>query len=123
MTYHPEGHYVINTPLSAELEEKYEDFGYVFVTKDLLDHKKVRFMYREELDEDDDSGWRFFSGDETQAYVDNPKNLLKDDVRNILQQDILIEPLLDSPVGSAWEREGAEGEFVKSEEFKFEPEE
>ena len=34
--------------------------------------RPVGFMYREEPVFDNDSGWRFFSGDESDGYTDNP---------------------------------------------------
>jgi hypothetical protein len=37
---------------------------------------KVGYMYREAPDSESDSGWRFFSGDETQEYLDDPDNLV-----------------------------------------------
>ena len=49
------------------------NFGYVFATKMLVEgRRKVRFMYREEPEDPNDSGWRFFCGDEDQEYADNP---------------------------------------------------
>jgi hypothetical protein len=42
-----------------------------FVAKD---GSRVRFMYRERSDDSRDSGWRFFSGDEDQAFADDPGN-------------------------------------------------
>lgn len=53
-----------------------EAIGYALAPKLLVDNKlKVRFMYREEPDDASDSGWRFFSGDESYEYVNNPKNI------------------------------------------------
>lgn len=44
-----------------ELKEAIMDnFGYVLATKMLVDNNhKVRFMYREEVTNPQDSGWRF----------------------------------------------------------------
>ena len=40
-----------------------------FITKDIfINKKKIKFMYHEQPDNEFDSGWRFFSGDETQEY-------------------------------------------------------
>lgn len=75
----------------------------------------VGLMYREKPVKDGDSGWRFFSGTEDQKYLNNPKNHSEFDVNVIANYDSHIIPLLDSPVGSVFER------FVKSEdddEFK-----
>ena len=36
--------------------------------------KKVRFMYREQPDNDSDSGWRFMAGYESDDYMKDPSN-------------------------------------------------
>ena len=43
-------------------------------------------MYKEEPDNDVDSGWRFFSGFETDEYVNNPKNIEVYDVNTIVKE-------------------------------------
>ena len=80
-----------------------------------VDGALVGFMYREEPDFEDDSGWRFFSGKEPQAYIDNPDNLAIYDLNTIANYDPDIIPLLDEPVGTAWEREGGGGPFVQAD--------
>jgi len=42
--------------------------------KILVEGELVNYFYREEPDEESDSGWRFFSGTETQEYTDDPNN-------------------------------------------------
>ena len=92
-----------------------KNFGYVLAPKVLVTNKlRVRFMYHEKPDNENDSGWRFFSGDETQEYVDNPNNIAIYDIETILAIDIDIMKYLSSPIGSAFEREDAESEFVTS---------
>ena len=82
-----------------------KNIGYAFATKMLVDSKrKVRFMYREE-GEDNDSGWRFFCGEEDQDYLDNPDNSAIYDVHDILDIDKSILPYLQSAAGTAFERE------------------
>jgi hypothetical protein len=76
-----------------------------------VDGRPVGFLYREVPDSSLDSGWRFFAGDESQAYVDRPDNLALYDVNTIANYDRSIVGLLDSPVGSAFGRNAA-GEFV-----------
>lgn len=66
--------------------------------------KPVGFMYREEPDNQHDSGWRFMSGLEDQDYMDEPDNLGIYDVNTIANYDPTIIALLDSPVGSVFER-------------------
>lgn len=96
------------------------NFGFVFATKMLVEGKrKVRFMYREQPDSPDDSGWRFFCGDEDQAYTDNPDNIVICDINTIIESDSSIVLCLNSPVGSAFEREDENAPFEVSESFTF----
>lgn len=75
-------------------------------------------MYRERPDNDTDSGWRFFSGDENQEYADNPDNFALYNVNTIANYDIWIILYLDAPHGSAFGRVGDE---FQPEEFPSEP--
>ncbi|MDR1802842.1 MAG: DUF2185 domain-containing protein [Treponema sp.] len=97
-----------------------ENFGFVMATKMLVDNKrKVRFMYREEPSNDQDSGWRFFCGDEDQDYTDNPDNIAIYNVNTIIAIDKSIMPYLNSIKGTALEREDENGVFTISEDFEF----
>jgi hypothetical protein len=64
----------------------------------------VGFMYREPPEHSIDSGWRFFSGEETQEYADNASNFEIYDVNTIANYDPDIVPYLDVPAYSAFER-------------------
>lgn len=66
----------------------------------------VRWMYREEPHNPMDSGWRFFAGFESKAYIDNLANTEVYDVNTIANYDRAIIPFLTAPIGSAFEREG-----------------
>src|SRR5215470_8124576 len=72
----------------------------------------VRFMYRESPSNDIDSGWRFFSGFEDDTYMSNPDNHAIYDVNTIANYDPSIIPLLDSPVGSVFEKTTESERFV-----------
>jgi len=82
-----------------------------------VDGLRVGYMYREPADGDFDSGWRFFSGLESDEYANDPENLAIYDVNTIASYDPEIIPFLDSPPGSAFARDGRTGEFVE-EEFR-----
>lgn len=71
----------------------------------------VGYMYREDPDFSEDSGWRFLSGGETQQYVDDPDNFAIYDVNTVANYDPAIVPFLSAPIGSAFERDGA-GQLV-----------
>ena len=93
-----------------------EKFGFVLATKMLVDGKrKVRYMYHEESSNPQDSGWRFFCGDEDDEYVNNPSNISIYDIKTILGIDKSILPYLNSAVGTAFEREDENDTFICSE--------
>lgn len=82
------------------------NIGFVIATKRITqDEHKVCFLYREEPMDPKDSGWRLFAGDESQEYVDDPENSGIHTPAEILMIDDSILPLLDAPVGAAFERE------------------
>mgnify|MGYP002784937675 CR=1 FL=1 len=72
--------------------------------------QRVGFMYRESPDGPNDSGWRFFSGDESQEYADEPGNFAIYDVNTIANYDESIVPFLSAAAGKAYAR-GADGKF------------
>jgi hypothetical protein len=82
-----------------------------------VDGRKVAFMYREAPDSDADSGWRFLSGYEPDEYMEDPANIDIYDVNTIANYDPEIIPFLDSPAGSAFERENGTGAFVDVQDF------
>lgn len=87
--------------------------GFALAPKRLVDGRmKVRYMYREEPDNAHDSGWRFFAGDESDEHVNDPDNIGLYDVATIAAIDPDIVPYLNSPAGSAFEREEATKPFV-----------
>jgi hypothetical protein len=72
---------------------------------------RVGFMYREKADHDVDSGWRFSSGLESQEYMDDASNHAMYDINTIANYDPDIIPFTQSPVGAAFERDPACGQF------------
>jgi hypothetical protein len=71
--------------------------------------KPVRFMYREEPWNADDSGWRFLSGNESDDEMEDPTNHGLYPVNTIANLDPSVIPLLQQPVGCAFEKtKGAE---------------
>ena len=69
------------------------------------EEKKPLFMYREKRTRPEDSGWRIFSGYESQEYIDNPNNTGIYDPSTILKIDSSIRELLLKGIGSVFERE------------------
>ena len=75
-----------------------------------VDGRPVGFMYREVPDSGGASGWRFFSGGETQEYADDPANFTLYDINTIANYEPSVTEFLDAPPLSAFGR-NAWGEF------------
>lgn len=84
-----------------------------FATKMIMeDGQPVAYMYREEPDNKEDSGWRFFSGHESQEYVDDPRNTQLYAVALVAETTPGIVPHLLAPAGSQLEHYGKQFVFV-----------
>ena len=74
-----------------------------FVTKRVLeDGAPVGYLYREEPDNGDDSGWRFTANDESDDYINDSANVALVSLGAVLRVDDRFIRLLDSPAGSAY---------------------
>jgi hypothetical protein len=80
-----------------------------------VDGRLVGYMYRDEPVDEADNGWRFMAGDESPEYMDDPSNHTVYDVNTIANYDTAIIPLLDSPIGSAYIRDGKTFAFFADE--------
>jgi hypothetical protein len=97
-----------------EIKQLVHGIGGCFATDMItVEGYPVRFMYREDPDNDIDSGWRFMSGFEDEIYMNNPENHAVYDVNTIANYDPAIIPLLDSPTGSVFERPEGTDQFVR----------
>lgn len=92
--------------------------GCIATDKITVDGLPVRFMYREPPDNDVDSGWRSMSGFESDDYMNDPENHSVYDVNTIANYDPSIIPLLDEPVGSAFEKPDDHEDFVRVEDWE-----
>lgn len=88
-----------------DIQKLIPNMGYCFATNKItVEGLKIGYMYREITEDKLDSGWRFFSGTESQIYVDNPNNTQIYDVNTIANYDEAIIPYLNSQFGSEYER-------------------
>lgn len=71
----------------------------------VVDGRRVEYMYREVPDRMEDSGWRFFAGDEDDAYMADAERHGVYDVNTIANYDPDIIPHLDADAGSQFERD------------------
>jgi hypothetical protein len=86
-----------------------------------VEGRKVGYMYREEPRNDQDSGWVFTAGQESQAYMDDAANHGIYDVNTIANYDPDIIPFLDAPAGLAFERQAPSGRFAQVAGEPWEP--
>lgn len=78
------------------------------------DGAPVGWLHREPPDHDTDSGWRIFSGDESQEFIDDPANAAVLPLSELLEIDATLEELFGTPAPAAFER-AATGEFERCE--------
>lgn len=97
-----------------------KDLGYVIVSNLIVqDKQKAGFLYRENPDNNLDSGWRIFSGEEDEAYIDDPDNFGIYDSKTVIEIDPSVEPILSSPYLTAFERTSPEEPFIEVHDFEF----
>ncbi|MBK8808793.1 MAG: DUF2185 domain-containing protein [Bacteroidales bacterium] len=88
--------------------------GYGIVSdKITIDGEKVGFMYKDTKEDDDDSGWRFLSGTESEEYVSDPSNQMFFDLNTIANYDPAIIPYLSRKKGTELERIEGSDEFTE----------
>ncbi|RYY53012.1 MAG: DUF2185 domain-containing protein, partial [Chitinophagaceae bacterium] len=78
------------------------------------------FLYREKRAQPEDSGWRIFTGLESEEYNDNPDNIGIYNPSTILEIDPSLADILLSGVGSVYERSDDGDEWVKVGDFEME---
>jgi len=88
--------------------------GYLTVSnKVILEDVPVGYLYREESDDANDSGWRVFSGNEREEYVANPENFALYNASTILEFEPALASLLGLKAPIAFARDEMTGEFVQ----------
>jgi hypothetical protein len=89
----------------GEIKELVPEMGFCIVSdKITVEGMPVGYMYREAPGDENDSGWRFLSGTETQEYIDNPANSMMFEVNVVANYDPGIIPYLNLPVGTELEK-------------------
>ena len=91
--------------------------GCIATNRITVEGYKVGYCYREEPDGGWDSGWRFTTGDESEAYMDDPNNAGIYKLNTICNDDPDIIPLLHTPAPYAFERD-ENGVFQQIKDWK-----
>ena len=98
-----------------ELPVKNVPEGYAIVSDQIAkEGMPIRFLYREEPDAafSPDSGWRMFSGFEDDDYADNAANFHFYSLQRMANYQPAIAKLLHSPIGSVFEQDLHQPDFV-----------
>jgi len=89
-------------------EETFDDFpaiGGLMISKMVIEGgKKPLFMFREKRSRKEDSGWRIFSGFESDEYTSDPNNTGIYNPSTLLKMDASVADILMKGVGSVFER-------------------
>lgn len=94
-----------------QIKEIASNRGYCLCSDEVtVDGKNVAYMRREVPEERGDSGWQFFSGVETEEYIDNPDNFAIYDINTIANYDPEIIPFLDAYYPAEYMRD-SDGRF------------
>ena len=105
-------------------ENNFENFptiGGLMVSKMVVEENmKPRFLYREKRSSAQDSGWRIFTGFESEEYTDNPDNTGIYDASIILKIDPSLENILLKGIGSVYEREEDDSDWYRVTDFDLE---
>ncbi|ARU31589.1 hypothetical protein CAP31_07755 [Sulfuriferula sp. AH1] len=70
----------------------------------MVEGKKIGYMYREATTRTEDSGWRFFSGDENQDYINDLSHTGVYALNTVANYDPDIIPYLNTPAPCAFEK-------------------
>jgi len=87
-----------------------------YLYSSIKDNGIICWLYREEADRVEDSGWRMFSGEEDEEYTNNPDNIRIVSVGYLLDKDPTLLEIVKSEIGSAYERQNKEASWEKVED-------
>ncbi|WP_343695828.1 DUF2185 domain-containing protein [Flavobacterium sp.] len=109
---------------SIQNENNFEDFppiGGLMVSKMVLDRNmKPQFLYREKRTRPEDSGWRIFTGFESEEYTNNPDNIGIYNPSTILKIDPSLKDILLKGIGSVYEKKEPDSDWYKVTDFDLE---
>jgi hypothetical protein len=88
-----------------QIRKLVDPMGGAFATdRIMVEGRKITYMYREISDRPEDSGWRFFAGDEDQAYIDDLHHTGIYAVNTVANYDPDVIPYLNTKAPCAFEK-------------------
>ncbi|HWT20886.1 MAG TPA: DUF2185 domain-containing protein [Variovorax sp.] len=100
---------------SEDIKPLVESSGWCLATDRIMVHGlPIGHMYRETPVAGGDSGWRFFAGDEDDAYMAGDGNHGVYDLNTVVNYDPAVIPYLAAAPGSRFDK-AADGAYVRLE--------
>ncbi|MBV1857084.1 MAG: DUF2185 domain-containing protein [Nannocystaceae bacterium] len=91
--------------------------GYIIASHQVMTHgKPIGYCYREKPDGPEDSGWRVFSGEESQEYADDPNNFSMYNASTVVDLEPAVSRILGTPFPVTFERDARSDRFVQVDE-------
>jgi len=88
-----------------DIKDLINPMGYCYASDTItIDGLPVGYMHREKSEDEEDSGWRFYSGTETEEYVEDEHHFMMFDLNYLANCDPTIIPYLKSKKGIELER-------------------
>ena len=82
----------------------------------MVEGRKVGYMYREHPEQEWDSGWRFFAGDESPEYVNDPSHIGIYAVNTVANYDPDVICHLNTPPPCTFDKIPGRNEYRRIEE-------
>ncbi|WP_093668736.1 DUF2185 domain-containing protein [Tenacibaculum sp. MAR_2009_124] len=93
------------------------NIGAIFISNRILQDKyPPKWMYREEPREEGGSGWRVFSGDEEEEFLDNHDNFKLVTADQLIAIDDSLKTNLLAPYGFSFEKDNNKWKIVDAPE-------
>ncbi len=91
--------------------------GYVIISDQVIKEGcKIGYLYREKPEDEGDSGWRIFSGKESQEYADDPTNFAMYNVSTLLDIDPELRSILADDYPVMYERDTGTNKLILVED-------
>lgn len=94
-------------------EAPFDEKLFAIITKKALDNNQINWVIRtDDLNNEQDSGWQLFYGDENEEYLDDPNNASIVSLEDVLSFEPLLESVFSSS-GHAYEYSAKLNKFIE----------
>ena len=76
------------------------DYGGFVASKNIVDGKLIRYSFREKSSVPQLNGWNFYSSEDDDEYINNPKNFVVLNAESLYKISPVILEIFDAPYGT-----------------------